>query len=76
MTDYTGQQMMPGVTDVQARAIEAATRMCPPEFHDGVLRGVAAALGDTPPFTNTAVKDAIKSVLAGVSITNVLDLEG
>jgi hypothetical protein len=64
---YQGNKPIPGLTDRQNAACEVATKMAPPDYHDGVLRNIAAQLGDTP--TNEQVKDAIKQVLADLGLS-------
>jgi hypothetical protein len=64
VSDYIGNGPIDGMDDRQARACEAATRLAPPEWHDGILRAIAAALPGPPPWGPGAVESAIKQVLA------------
>jgi hypothetical protein len=68
MSDYIGNGPIDGMSDAQQRACEAATRLGPPEQHDGIMRAIAAALPGPPPWGPGAVEGAIKQVLADAGI--------
>jgi hypothetical protein len=63
-----------GLTALQSRSVEAATRMADAVTHDGIVRTIAEALVDDPP-TNAQVRDAIKIALAINGVASPFDLE-
>jgi hypothetical protein len=71
---YIGNGPIVGLTNTQVAACEAAAKMAPPDWHDGILRAVAAQLGDSPSWSDAEVLAAIKTVLDNLGLTNPLDL--
>jgi hypothetical protein len=58
-----------GLTDRQMRAVEAACRTSGrPEWHDGIIDDVAAALAGSPPYSDARVTAAIASALADLGL--------
>jgi hypothetical protein len=72
---YTGEKPFDGLSEVQSRAIEAATKLCPPDYHDGVWRDLAATLGTNPPWDDATVKAALVEVFDNLGITSPFLLE-
>jgi hypothetical protein len=73
---YQGNTPIAGLTSKQAAACEAAARHAPdPAWHDGIMRNIATALGDAPPFADLTVKAAIRQVLADLGLDDPLNLE-
>jgi len=51
--------------DAQARAVESATKLCDPAWHDNIIDSIMAVLDgkSPPPWSNGTVQDAIKTAL-------------
>jgi hypothetical protein len=52
-----------GLTIDQAKAVEAATKLAPTAWHDGLVNQIAAQLAGEPPWANATVQAAIIAVL-------------
>jgi len=58
-----------GLTDAQARAIQAAIRAAPdPQWHDGMLRNISARLDGAGPWDDATINRAILSVFADLGV--------
>jgi hypothetical protein len=73
--NYTGEIPFDGLSDVQQRAVESATKLCPPDYHDGIWRSVAATLGGNSPWDNATVKAALVQVFANLGLDSPFLLE-
>ena len=67
MSDYI-YGPIDGMTLEQERACEAATKLAPPDMHDGILRAILAALPGPPPWGPGAVNNAIQTALADAGV--------
>ena len=75
MAEYLGQQPFEGLTEGQANAIEIATKLAPPEYHDGLWRLVAAQLDPaTAPWSDPQVVTATKTALANAGVASPFGL--
>jgi hypothetical protein len=45
---YLGETSIPGLSEWQSRAVEAAIGGAPPTWHDNLLREIYQNVGDTP----------------------------
>jgi hypothetical protein len=61
---------IPGLTDQQQRACEAATKLGDPRWHDNLLADIAARLPDPlgGPWPNSVVQTAIVAMLADTGL--------
>jgi hypothetical protein len=57
-----------GLTLAQAQAVEAATRLGAPAWHDNMVAAIAAQLPAGPPWGDGDVQAAIASVVADLGI--------
>ena len=45
MTTYSGSQILPGLTSRQTNSLEAALRLAPGDYREGLLRNIYSILG-------------------------------
>jgi hypothetical protein len=68
--------LLPGLTDDQANAVEFSLRMVPAQLHDGICRAISIGLGGgTGPFSDQQVMASIVVSLircSGLAIPNAL----
>ena len=73
-TNYMGNEPFAGLTLLQERTIEAATKLAPPASHDGLWRNIAAALSEAESWSDDQINSAILSVMRSSSGLNIWQL--
>jgi hypothetical protein len=64
--------MNPNLTPEQSRAIEAATRLAPHQWRDGLINDILAQLPQPGPWPNATVQAAINNTLANHGLDSPL----
>jgi hypothetical protein len=59
---------IPDLTLEQQRAVEAATKLAPQPWHDGIVSNIAAKLSGDPPYANATVQAAMIAVLTDLGL--------